>query len=680
MSDGESIKKKKNILAGRTNRINLFLFALLLFLMAAVAVVVYNDHSLSDISELLPLIFIMLSALIVYIVIRSTLVDRLIFAPLYRLIQSVTGDKATDVDFFGKDRDDEIGDLARTIHDTTLDRQRQELRLHALNCAAAVLLAPVKEEDFEASIREGMELMGRCVDVDHVLTWRNEMINGDLHFVLQHAWLNGKEEIPVPICKELSYSEHPDWESKFSRNESINGALADLSLNNQKWLEPYGVRSVLMIPIYLEKDFWGFISFHDCHKERIFTVDEVNILRYAGLMLVSAKNRNSQAAQLREAHEQLQEALKTAQDASEAKSSFLAHMSHEMRTPLNAVIGLADLILQAGGLNEEASLYLDRIYNAGQTLLSTVNDLLDISKIEAGKLELVPVNYGLSGLINDAVAQSIMRIGEKPIKFVLDINEDLPAGLYGDDLRIKQILNNLLSNAFKYTSEGTVTLSMESEREGDSVWMTVKVRDTGKGIRLKDMNTLFKDYVKMDLKANRKIEGTGLGLSITKKIVEMMDGSIAAESEYGKGSVFIVKFRQQFVTDETIGAEAVKKIKNFRYSEKNPNKHARFIRIRLPYARVLVVDDVVTNLDVAKGMMKPYAMQVDCVTGGQEAIDLVRAEEVLYNAIFMDQMMPGIDGLETTRIIREEIGTEYARTVPIIALTANAIVGNEEMF
>ncbi|MCL2155116.1 MAG: ATP-binding protein, partial [Leptospirales bacterium] len=384
----------------------------------------------------------------------------------------------------------------------------------------------------------------------------------------------------------------------------------------------------------------------------------------------------------------LEEALNETQKASNAKSDFLANMSHEMRTPLNAIIGLSELSLSelsidtidTGKANKEILSNLEKIYEAGETLLSTVNDILDISKIEAGKLELVPNKYSIPSLINDTITQNILRINEKPIKFILDIDASMPTYLYGDELRIKQIFNNLLSNAFKYTKKGQVELRVNCEREGEAVWITVRVEDTGIGIRPKDIENLFTDYSQMDIKNNYKIEGTGLGLSITKKIAEMMEGFVTVESQYGKGSVFTAKIKQKFVDDSTIGEEVVNNLKNFRYSEHKRKKNSMIARKRMPYAKVLVVDDVITNLDVAKGMLKPYGMQIDCVTSGQEAVDAIRNKKVKYNAVFMDHMMPEMDGLEATKIIREEIGTEYARTVPIIALTANAIIGNEEMF
>ncbi|MDR2732696.1 MAG: response regulator, partial [Fibromonadaceae bacterium] len=372
-------------------------------------------------------------------------------------------------------------------------------------------------------------------------------------------------------------------------------------------------------------------------------------------------------------------ALKNAQNASNAKSDFLANMSHEMRTPLNAIIGLSELVIESSGLSMDAVANLEKINSAGMTLLSTVNDILDISKIEAGKFELVPVEYDLSSLINDTITQSVLYIGSKPVDFILNIDENLPAYLYGDELRIKQMLNNLLSNAFKYTKTGKVELGIRCEQKEEVVSMVLQVSDTGIGIRNEDLNRLFSDYTKLDLKSNRQIEGTGLGLPITKRIAEMMGGSISLESRYGKGSVFTVTIRQQFVSNATIGAEVAKSLKSFQYSTRR-RRNSRITRINMSYARVLVVDDVATNLDVARGMMKPYNMRIDCVYSGKEAVDAVREEKVRYNAIFMDHMMPEMDGIEAVRIIREEIGTEYARTVPIIALTANAIIGNEKMF
>jgi CheY-like chemotaxis protein/HPt (histidine-containing phosphotransfer) domain-containing protein/anti-sigma regulatory factor (Ser/Thr protein kinase) len=262
----------------------------------------------------------------------------------------------------------------------------------------------------------------------------------------------------------------------------------------------------------------------------------------------------------------------------------------------------------------------------------------------------------------------------------LDVSEDLPTKLFGDELRVKQIFNNLLSNAFKYTREGEVSWEVFLERDEEGLWLVTRIKDTGVGIKEEDIEKLFSDYSQVDAKSNRKIEGTGLGLSITKSLAAMMGGSIAVESEYGKGSTFTVRIRQGDLGSPPLGAAAVTNLQSFNFSASKRLRNEKFVRIRLPYARVLVVDDVVTNLDVVRGILKPYAIKMDCVTSGQETIDLIRAGEPVYDAIFMDHMMPEMDGIEATRIIREEIGSDYAKKIPILALTANAIVGNEELF
>jgi len=377
--------------------------------------------------------------------------------------------------------------------------------------------------------------------------------------------------------------------------------------------------------------------------------------------------------------EKLREALDAAKAASTAKSAFLANMSHEIRTPLNVVIGLADLKLEEENLPEDIKDTLQKMRSAGGTLLSIVNDVLDISKVESGKLAVSSVEYHMASVLNDTITVITTRIGEKPIAFSLDINDDLPSRLLGDDLRVKQIINNLLSNAIKYTQKGTINLGINCAREGKDVWVTITVKDTGIGIHEEDLKNLFSDYYQVDALATRKIEGTGLGLSITRRLAEIMDGEISVESEYGKGSVFRARIRQGYITDEPIGPVVAENLRQFRYNENKQLFADKLIRDDLSYARVLVVDDMQTNLDVSAGFLRKYRMHVDCVTSGKDAIERIERGHPVYNAIFMDHMMPDMDGIEATDTIRA-LESEYARTVPIIALTANAIAGTEELF
>jgi PAS domain S-box-containing protein len=376
-----------------------------------------------------------------------------------------------------------------------------------------------------------------------------------------------------------------------------------------------------------------------------------------------------------------------AQDASEAKSSFLATMSHEIRTPLNAIMGFSEIELQKK-LPEDTYANLEKIYNSGSTLLGIINDILDISKIEAGNFELIPVSYDIPTMINDTVQLNIGRIGSRPLVFKLFIVPTIPVRLNGDELRVKQILNNLLSNAFKYTDQGEVNLRVEWEKDKKNerdIWLIFAVRDTGRGIKREDLGQLFSKYVQFDTRANRHIEGTGLGLPITKNMVELMHGTIVVESEYGKGSVFTVRIRQGVADPAPIGEKTAEDLRHFRFMIKSMTHGRNLIRSSMPYGRILIVDDVQTNLDVAKGLMLPYGLVIDCASGGMEAIEKIRSAgndpgTKKYDLVLMDHMMPGIDGIETVKIIRKEIDSDYARTVPIIALTANALKGNEGMF
>jgi len=434
------------------------------------------------------------------------------------------------------------------------------------------------------------------------------------------------------------------------------------------------VCAILDVPIRIDGEWAGVVCIEqDCcaaySEKREWTLEEQNFASsLADIMALAISGAERRTA--REAAEM----------ANRAKSAFLANMSHEMRTPMNVVVGLTDLMLEDDDPVVNLKENLKKISTAGSTLQGLINDVLDISKIEAGKLELVPVQYELPSILNDIITLNIIRIEDKPITFILDIESGLPYHLFGDDLRVKQMINNLLSNAFKYTQKGTVTLGVKCEYAGgEDVWMSVYVCDTGVGIHKDDLNKLFTDYSQVDTRTNRLIGGTGLGLSITRMLVEHMGGEIFVESEYGKGSTFRFKIQQGFISDVKIGEEIVENLRSFHYSDHRKRAHEKLVRPDLSYINVLVVDDMQTNLDVAAGMLKKYKMRVDCVTNGKDAIERIKGEEPLYDAIFMDHMMPGMDGIEATGKIRA-IGTKYAMMVPIIALTANAIAGNEQMF
>jgi len=414
----------------------------------------------------------------------------------------------------------------------------------------------------------------------------------------------------------------------------------------------------------------GEYAYYRASGESIRGKDGVAI-RVAGALMDITNTKNMMMIKDRQREE--------AEAANRSKSTFLANMSHELRTPLNVVIGLTGLVMEDKRLDKSVIDNLIKINNAGSTLLSIVNDILDLSKIESGKLELSPDEYYTASMLNDTVTFATARIGEKNIKFHLNIDDNLPYKLFGDDLRVKQVFTNLLTNAVKYTEEGSVDLTINCEREGGTVWIKADVRDTGVGISEDAMKDLFQDYHRVDSKSNHHVEGTGLGLSITKNLIELMGGEIKVESEKGKGSTFSFRIKQGFVSDTVLGADISGKLRNFCYTDDKRVVSQKLVRIDLSYARVLVVDDITTNLDVASGILSGYKLQVDCLTSGQAALDRIQAGTPVYNAVFMDHMMPGMDGIETVDRIRA-LGTEYAKKIPIIALTANAIKGTEKLF
>ncbi|MCL2877620.1 MAG: ATP-binding protein [Acidobacteria bacterium] len=374
---------------------------------------------------------------------------------------------------------------------------------------------------------------------------------------------------------------------------------------------------------------------------------------------------------------QLLEAAEEARAANQAKSAFLSTMSHEIRTPMNAILGITEIQLQNESLEPGTSEAFGKIYNSGALLLGIINDILDMSKIEAGKLELSITEYRLASLINDTAQVNILRIGSKPINFRLDIDENIPSALIGDELRIKQVLNNLLSNAFKYTAKGMVTLSVSAETDGgreDEATIVFSIKDTGQGMTHEQINRLFDEYARFNLAANRTTEGTGLGMSITRNLIRMMNGEIVVESEPGKGSVFTVRIPQGYAGAGPLGRELAENLQQFQTISGDYTKKVRIFREQMPYGSVMVVDDVETNIYVARGLLSPYRLRVDSAGSGFAAIEKIRDGNT-YDIVFMDHMMPNMDGMETTKIIRD-MGYRGI----IVALTANAVVGQSDIF
>ncbi|MBR6328795.1 MAG: response regulator [Lachnospiraceae bacterium] len=390
------------------------------------------------------------------------------------------------------------------------------------------------------------------------------------------------------------------------------------------------------------------------------------------LVLVGAVYLTRAVLKIRES-EALREAKAAAEEASRAKSDFLANMSHEIRTPINAILGMNEMILRESR-DDEIATYASNIKTAGNSLLGIINDILYFSKMEVGKVKIIPVEYSLPGMLNGLVNMINSRAREKGLELILDFDPRLPTGLFGDEGRIKQVITNLLTNAVKYTGKGSVTFGIHYEdvgEEEDAILLKVSVKDTGIGIKAEDMEKLFLEFERIEERRNRSVEGTGLGLSITKNLLEMMDSSLEVESVYGEGSTFGFTLEQRVTDRKEMGDFAAFSMAAESVREEY---HERF---SAPGARVLMVDDNDMNLVVFRSLLKKTGMLIDTALDGDEGIGM--AKKTRYDVIFLDHMMPGKDGIETLHEIRSSADNPNVKT-PTVCLTANAIYGAREEY
>ena len=376
---------------------------------------------------------------------------------------------------------------------------------------------------------------------------------------------------------------------------------------------------------------------------------------------------------IREALRQMNESRRIAEEASASKNVFLANMSHEIRTPMNAVIGISDILLADPQIKDEERLQIRHIREAGDSMLAMINDVLDISKIEAGRNDMVEAEYSLPDMLHAVNSIIRVQIAGTSLEYIVDVDETLPVRLIGDELRIRQIFLNLITNSINSTEKGYINVRIWGDREYGGLRLYADIADTGAGMRADELEHVFEAFNQVDTHRKRDAHGPGLGLSISLKLAQAMDGDITVESRYGHGTTFHMNLFQRMGEDEEIGAGTAAALRDDDYEPEE--KTDSFEYHAHPGRRVLVVDDSRINLMVARGLLAPYSMQVDVAPGGQEA--LVLASQNKYDMILMDHMMPEMDGVETLHAIRD-LGGHNSR-VPVIALTANAVDGTREI-
>ncbi|MBP1561483.1 MAG: response regulator [Oscillospiraceae bacterium] len=469
---------------------------------------------------------------------------------------------------------------------------------------------------------------------------------------------------------------HPNEEYQMKTDSSVNvsdicyrQALSEIDVDSVIFFDYDGEKKVCFamkeeisgFNVFAVRNFWNVFD-NALYSFSIFFILFLICIIIVNVIMISLTGWQTKV------NKELKAAADKAIQAGEAKNNFLANMSHEIRTPINAVLGMNEMIMRESSEKQIVE-YAANIQSAGRTLLSVINDILDFSKIESGKMEIVPVEYDVSSLVNDIVNMVKVRAEKKKLKFIPEIDEDIPAVLYGDDVRLRQIITNILTNAVKYTPEGHVRLKMKALRIQDKVLrLEVSVSDTGIGIKEEDMDKLFTSFQRLDQEKNRSIEGTGLGITIVQRLLNMMGSELNVSSVYGVGSTFSFVVEQKIVNPDPMGNYE----QRFKATAENivdgTSKTA-------PNARILVVDDNETNLLVAKNLLKRTLAKVETAPSGSECIELLRKN--MYDIVFLDHMMPEMDGIVTLQKIKEEqlaVGTVF------IALTANAIHGAKQTY
>ena len=545
--------------------------------------------------------------------------------------------------------------LAGTVGYTDiLDRNRM---LRASNAAAAMIIGGYHQE-YETVLKQALQIIAESIDADRAYIMRNTVKDGKVSFFLRSVWDKDISIKEGDESKAVAYDDvFPDWKKDFDDQFSMRSRVEDIPPKLRELLWFRSALSVMIVPLYLQGEFFGLIGFENRTTGRAFKEDEADVMRTGAMVIAASIMRNETLRQLNKARE-------AAISGTRAKSEFLSRMSHEIRTPINAIIGMTTLAKKNSD-PETLSYYLDMIDVSSKQLLGLINDILDMSKVDEGKLEILSEPFDFGEMLAGVVQMIEVKTGEKHQKLVIDASLDLSREMIGDSLRLSQILINLMSNATKFTPDGgRITLELTEKQgrnmngSGECPWLQVSVSDTGIGISREQQKRLFQVFEQADGSITRTYGGSGLGLSICKKIIALMGGSIRAESEEGKGSVFIfeipVKWGEKVVHREAAGSLVP--------DTGAPDWHGRTI---------LLAEDIDINREIVVGMLEDTGIEIIPAVNGEETLSLFRGEPGRYDLILMDVQMPTMDGLTATKLIRG-MDTEASAHVPILAMTANA--------